>query len=285
MPSHGRRTSCGFSRSGIRSLSTLPGDREAHPVLRGGLRVHAHGRGHAYHLAGVVQKRPTRVAEVQGGVGLDHVGYGASQDAGGALPLSTDHPDGDGAQPPVRAAHRDRHLAGPDLVRVRKRPAGRYPSSSKPVDANDGEVVGRARSHRLGVQDPAVAQPDSNARRSLDDVVVGHHVPHVVNQEAGAGAWAGGNHVASGDDDLEHRGTHGVDDGGHGLLVVQRRTGPGEHRAEHEPRAPAPTPGPRRRPARTGAASADRVEARQVRPAGLSLRDHPPSGRRARRRP
>ena len=235
--------------SSMQRLDGVDGDGEADALAVGD------DRGvDADHGAVGGDERPTRVAGVDGGIGLDEVAERHALGLDGAVQCRDDAPRDRGLAGEVqRVADGDDLVAHLQLRRVAERRRHHLAAA----DLDEGDVVGGEAAHQLGRLGGAVGEPHRELVGVGDDVGVGEDQAVVADDHAGAGRLedplARGAVGLDGDDrrlhDVEHlpdvhRPTlGGRDDGGgtrSGVVVVERRHHAEGHRAA-EQRAGQPT--------------------------------------------
>ena len=132
------------------------------------------------HLAVHVEHRATGIAAIDRGVGLDEVVIGTGVDV--ARPGRDDAGRHRSAQP-ERIADRDHPVADPHRVAVAPLDRREWAVA---LDLQDGKVGPLVDADHLGRQIGVVGQDDGDLVRPIDDVVVGHHIAALGDDEAGA---------------------------------------------------------------------------------------------------
>jgi hypothetical protein len=140
--------------------------------------------------AGGVEQGPARIAGIDRGVGLDHVGDLAARRGRQAAGQRADHARRQGLVEAEGVADGESRLAHLEVRRRAHLDRRRQARSVGHVQHR--KVVARRGTDRRYPRHLARCQPDEHLAGALDDMVIGHHVPGLVPHEAGAGL-----HVAS----------------------------------------------------------------------------------------
>ena len=163
-------------------LGRVDRDREADPLCR-----QDHGRVDADDVAAGIDERTTRVARVQGRVGLEHVVNEPARPGAERSAQGTDNTGGHRALEAVRMANRQRELSDAHLLRVAQR--GRDEITR--VHADHGEVGLRIVADPVRPVLVAVGQGHVELVGPVHHVAVGQDVPARGEHEPGAAAPAG----------------------------------------------------------------------------------------------
>jgi hypothetical protein len=204
----------------------IDGDGESD--ARVGARRRVDGGVHADQPSRAIEKRPARVAGVDGGVGLDHV-FDRSVEHAGDGPAERAHDSGGQGVIEAEGVADGEHLLSDLEVGAAAEGQGAE-FGPRGLHPDDGEVE-FGRSAHQGARQIPVTQGDPDFRRTgahhgLDHVVVGHDVPLVVPDETrartrrlfGNGAAPEVDLLLGGGDE-RHRGLGVLEKGDGGLLV------------------------------------------------------------------